>query len=78
MGCVSLKQSCGRRRAAVWGIFVYFCGHDHADALPTATDMRDIPGISAQREDPGPEAMPTLQARGMFAAHPRRSGLVLS
>lgn len=65
------------------GIFVYHLGHNHADALPTATDMGDVPGISAhcvsaQQEDPGPEAMSMLQARGMLAACLHRSGLVLS
>ena len=64
------------------GIFVYHLGRDHADALPTVTDMGDITGISAhrvsaQREDPGPEATSMLQARGMFAACPHKSGLVL-
>lgn len=34
------------------------------------------PCVSAQREEPGPEAMPVLQARGVLAACPHRSGLV--
>lgn len=56
------------------GIFVYCCGHDHSDALPTAIDMRDIPGISAQREDPAPEALAVLQVRACLQHIPTDLG----
>lgn len=64
-------------------MFVYRLGREHTDALPTAKDTGDVLEISAhrvsaQREDPGPEVMSMLRARGVLAACRHRSGLVLS